>query len=145
MRMITDDRSQKYQEEQHKGVELVWWFPKTTEQYRVQGELLYVGDQEADETLRQARKQTWGNLSDSAREAFFDERLPGAPFDEGALTAEVPTGGRDDEGHVLPPPDHFLLMLLFPRKVDYLRLQNMYRQVDIRQEDGSWIRQRLNP
>ena len=65
-----------------------------------------------------------------AREQFYWEN-PGVPF----TTAEeqsknVPTGGRDEDGKVLPPPDTFLLMLLFPTKIDYLRLGDNFRQVD---------------
>ena len=38
---------------------------------------------------------------------------------------------------VLPPPDNFLLMLLWPEDVDYLRLRDNYRQVD-RKAGDEW-------
>ncbi|KAL3816668.1 hypothetical protein ACHAXA_003858 [Cyclostephanos tholiformis] len=47
------------------------------------------------------------------------------------MTTMPPRGGRDVEsGRVLPPPDNFLLMLLYPFRVDYLRLTDNYHRVD---------------
>jgi hypothetical protein len=98
------------------------------------------GQFELDEKLASARKQQWGNLSDPAREQFF-WKDPGIPY---LGESSVPAGGRDDDGNVLPPPDSFLLMLLFPTRVDYLRLGDNFRQIDeIR--DGSWTLSRVNP
>lgn len=171
MKMITDARSNKVREATTTGngnkggngnnVEMVWWFPKSSEQYRVRGVLRFVGgdgtlvgggsDDDADASsideriknhLVAERKQVWGNLSDTAREQFYWVH-PGAPYhqfsagggDEEATTTLPPTGGRDDDGKVLPVPDTFLLMLLYPRTVDYLRLGDNYRQVDEWEED----------
>ena len=73
-------------------------------------------EDDGDEELASCRKIMWGNLSDSARESFFGNQLPGKPFQE--ETAAIPTGGRDENGKVLPPPDNFLLILLIPKTVD---------------------------
>ncbi len=43
---------------------------------------------------------------------------------------DVPAGGQSNDRTVLPPPHNFLLMLLIPTHVDYLRLTNNYHQVD---------------
>ena len=149
LKMITDARSEKVKQAvdfTQNNAEMVWWFPKSSEQYRVRGGLLFVGGgtfpMDGDKALVDARKQMWGNLSDSARESFFVEPTPGRGFEEPNV---IPVGGRDVEGKVLDPPDHFLLMLLIPRHIDYLRLQNMYRQVDVLATDGSWSIQRVNP
>eukprot|EP00527_Entomoneis_sp_CCMP2396_P002751 CAMPEP_0198143540 /NCGR_PEP_ID=MMETSP1443-20131203/8527_1 /TAXON_ID=186043 /ORGANISM="Entomoneis sp., Strain CCMP2396" /LENGTH=247 /DNA_ID=CAMNT_0043806791 /DNA_START=172 /DNA_END=918 /DNA_ORIENTATION=- len=149
MKMITDSRSQKVREVTNhpdSAAELVWWFPKTSEQYRVSGKLLFIGagafTHDPDEALQAARKQQWGNLSDSARESFLDTQIPGGSYS--GKPSEVPSGGRDEDGKVVPPPDNFLLMLLFPKSVDFLRLTNMYKQADNLQ-DGNWSMQRLNP
>lgn len=64
--MITDARSAKLAESRR--CELCWWFAKSSEQYRVSGELKYVGPDDPDQDLR---KQQWGNLSDKAREQFY--------------------------------------------------------------------------
>eukprot|EP00571_Detonula_confervacea_P003932 CAMPEP_0172326324 /NCGR_PEP_ID=MMETSP1058-20130122/56189_1 /TAXON_ID=83371 /ORGANISM="Detonula confervacea, Strain CCMP 353" /LENGTH=377 /DNA_ID=CAMNT_0013043077 /DNA_START=24 /DNA_END=1157 /DNA_ORIENTATION=- len=162
MKMITDLRSNKVQElelfhELKKGgengntVEMVWWFPKSNEQYRIRGRLQFIGNNgpvysytndknnESSSSSEQTnnyflaeRKQQWGNLSDTAREQFYWEN-PGIPFSSTWEQGKgVPPGGRDEdnEGKVLPPPDTFLLMLLYPTKIDYLRLGDNYRQVD---------------
>jgi PPOX class probable FMN-dependent enzyme len=144
IKMITDARSNKVAEASNgnSACEMVWWFAKSSEQYRIRGKLVFVGSGQfdLDETLASVRKQQWGNLSDSAREQFF-WKDPGISY-SGEST--VPKGGRDDDGKVLPPPDSFLLMLLFPTRVDYLRLADNFRQIDeIR--DGSWSFSRVNP
>jgi len=149
MKMCTDKRSQKVQQEQL-SAELVWWFPKSNEQYRVRGTLLYVGgggdfpqhdDDDDDAVLQAARKELWGNLSDAARESFLETAVPGAPITEkhcDGAAKNIPNGGRDPEtGKPVPPPDNFLLLLLFPHYVDYLNLKENYRQIDEASSDES--------
>jgi hypothetical protein len=112
--------------------ELVWWFSKSSEQYRVRGRLRFVGGggEYGDEPggyLERERRRQWGNLSDMAREQFYWGD-PGVAY---SGRPDVPAGGRDpDDGTVLPPPPNFLLMLLIPTRVDYLRLTDNYHQVD---------------
>lgn len=116
-------------------------FPKSSEQYRIRGKVQFIGkdgplfannnsnsnSNNNNDYFIAERKQAWGNLSDPAREQFYwkDANYLGNPSD-----AEIPPGGRDEEGKVLPPPEAFLLMFLYPTKVDYLRLGDNYRQVD---------------
>ena len=90
---------------------------------------------ETCEYFKKERRQIWGNLSDAAREQFhWDD--PGLPFIlssedvRSTMPPPRPSGGRDVDGRVLPPPDNFLLMLLYPFRVDYLRLTDNYCQVD---------------
>jgi Uncharacterized conserved protein len=149
MKMITDKRSCKYSEVttanlgqgQKSNCELLWWFAKSSEQYRIRGQLKFVGSDEEDSFLSACRKEQWGNLSDLAREQFF-WKDPGVPFEE---QAKVPEGGRDSDGKVLPPPNNFLLMLLYPNRCDYLRLGDNYRQIDSIKDDTMWNIQRVNP
>jgi pyridoxamine 5'-phosphate oxidase len=144
MRMCTHLRSGKV--EQSRAAELVWWFAKSSEQYRVQGDLVLVGggtfESDSDEALAKDRKNMWNQMSDSARESFLSSQVPGENFAEESAT--IPPGGKNEDGEILPPPDNFLLMLLVPKKVDYLRLTNMYRQIDER-SNGIWSSQRVNP
>ena len=142
MKMITDSRSNKVREassadaerktKKNDVAELVWWFPKSSEQYRVRGRLRFVGGggEYGDEPggyLERERRRQWGNLSDMAREQFYWGD-PGVAY---SGRPDVPAGGRDpDDGTVLPPPPNFLLMLLIPTRVDYLRLTDNYHQVD---------------
>ena len=158
MKMCTDRRSRKVSEasttESDVG-EMVWWFPKSNEQYRIRGNLLFVGGgdfpQDKDTFLMAARKELWGNLSDPARESFLDPNVPGQPVQEDANQPEVPAGGRDKAtGKPVPPPDNFLLMLLFPHNVDYLNLKENYRQIDEQSQESdddnqtSWSFQQVN-
>jgi len=135
MKMITDRRSLKVEEATiNKTAELVWWFAKSSEQFRVRGRVEFVS--EGDDRFKQ-----WGNLSDMAREQFY-WREPGDYVPQ----KQVPTGGRSEIGKVLPPPDTFLLMLLHPTRVDYLRLGDNFRQIDeIDGSTGKWTEKRVNP
>jgi pyridoxamine 5'-phosphate oxidase len=187
MKMITDARSNKVVREStssSSNAELVWWFGKTNEQYRVRGELVYVGaamDDDAVTTaatergnkddgrddvsllLARARQEQWANLSDKAREQFFWPE-PGLPYRSSGEASSLPIGGRDETGRLLPPPPTFLLVLLRPRRCEYLRLTDNYRQIDElvvttnnkpgvvggtgaggTGEDGMWTMQRVNP
>lgn len=167
MKMITDLRSNKVseveslknKEKNGNTVEMVWWFPKSSEQYRVRGRLQFIGNggplntENAKESNHKdyfigERKQQWGNLSDMAREQFYWDE-PGLPYcttkghDQG-----VPPGGRDEEGRVFPVPDSFVLMLLYPTKIDYLKLGENYKQVDEWKWNGDesqWEQLRMNP
>lgn len=145
MKMITDKRSSKYGEVTGSNgdkstCEMVWWFSKSSEQYRIRGGLKFVGSDETDSKLITARKEQWGNMSDPAREQFYWKE-PGLPFDG---QAEVPVGGRDEEGKVLAPPNNFLLMLLYPKRCDYLRLGDNYRQIDHLSNDD-WNPEQVTP
>ena len=135
-------------------------FPKSSEQYRIRGRLQYVGSEgppfsyadgsmgsdEVRNYLADERKQQWGNLSDPAREQFYWKN-PGIPYASTENDEEngVPPGGRDGEGKVLHPPDTFLLMLLYPSTIDYLRLGDNYRQIDEWEERCRWKSMRVNP
>jgi len=147
MKMITDLRSRKVGEASghpDQAAELVWWFAKSSEQYRVRGRLQFVGGgsfaNDDDEFLARMRKEQWENLSDMAREQFY-WKDPGIEYSQ---QAEVPEGGRGEDGTILPIPDNFLLMLLHPTYVDYLRLTDNFRQVDKFDEDD-WTEKRVNP
>ena len=122
-------------------VELHWWFGKSSEQYRFQCKAKLVDDDTKETDLLRMRKEQWGNLSDKAREQFY-WRDPG-PYEP---QVEVPEGGRDSEGKILKPPSTFLLVLLYPQSVDYLRLTDNYRQIDrLEPETSSWEVKRVNP
>ena len=144
--------------------EMCWWFLKSSEQYRVRGKLTVVGngeDEEEDAALLAVRKQQWGNLRDAAREQFYWTQ-PGVPLSEegGAAeragaggqgggceeTAGIPAGGRGQDGKVLPPPPTFLLLLLWPTCIDYLRLTDNCRMVFEQDSGGAtWKGKEVSP
>tara|TARA_A100001035_G_scaffold215413_1_gene175233 strand:+ start:345 stop:866 length:522 start_codon:yes stop_codon:yes gene_type:complete len=141
MKMITDARSEKVaQIAANPGCEMVWWFSQTKEQYRLLGKLKLVGGDESDAELLSVRKQQWGNLSDPAREQFYWQ-----PPGEYSGESQVPAGGRDDEGKVLDVPDSFLLMLLYPSQVKFLRLTDNFAQKDSLDANAVWSEARVNP
>jgi pyridoxamine 5'-phosphate oxidase len=79
-----------------------------------------------------------------AREQFYWED-PGISYTSTWAKREgIPIGGRDEDGKVLSPPDTFLLMLLYPTAIDYLRLGDNFRQVD-QWDGGLWTSMRVNP
>lgn len=144
MKMITDARSEKVaQINNHSAAcEMVWWFGQSSEQYRFAGNLSLVSSLTSDAQLLRARLDQWKNLTDPAREQFYWEP-PGKSF-SGSPT--VPLGGRNNEGNILPPPENFLLMLLTPREVKFLRLKdNFALSHSYDSEAKSWISTRVNP
>lgn len=142
LRMITDSRSEKVAHIQKSpACEMVWWFSQTSEQYRIAGELQVVGP-EADDELQAARKEQWEKLSDPAREQFWWP-TPGVDF---SGSPEVPKGGKDGDGKMLPIPDYFRLLLLWPCQIKYLRLTDNYSVVDdFDAASRTWKPMRVNP
>eukprot|EP01038_Epipyxis_sp_PR26KG_P010441 gene10441-14024_t len=146
MKMITDLRSDKVTDFiNNPNCEMVWWFSQSSEQYRINGKILLVGeDMNNSKELLSLRKQQWGNLSDSAREQFYWYN-PGVSY---SGIPVVPSGGRDieNENNVLPPPANFLLMILLPKQIKYLNLKNNYAQFDHFNEiKKEWESIRVNP
>jgi len=142
LRMITDARSEKVEQGRRSpACEIVWWFSQSSEQYRFAGTLQFVGA-DADGSLRETRLTQWRDLRDPAREQFWWDQ-PNVPF-----TGEPspPRGGRGTDGEILAPPDSFLLMLMRPTSVKYLRLTDNYAQVDVLDAgSGEWSATRVNP
>ena len=161
-KFITDSRSEKVaQLNDRPDAEMCWWFLKSSEQYRVRGKLTVVGGGAVgeDQKLLAIRKQQWGNLRDSAREQFYWTQ-PGVPLSESDdietasgeylgdgshETAVIPAGGRGADGKVLPPPPTFLLLLLWPEYIDYLRLTDNCRMVFKKSDDATWRGDEVSP
>ncbi|ETW03078.1 hypothetical protein H310_05506 [Aphanomyces invadans] len=114
MKMITDSRSDKVHQIQHSPFcEMVWWFSQTSEQYRIAGHLEVVPS-DADGALLLARTEQWNALSDAAKAQFYWPH-PGV-YDPHVASRD--TNAVEDGG----PPTSFLLVLLHPTMVKYLRL-----------------------
>ncbi|MEQ9368231.1 MAG: pyridoxamine 5'-phosphate oxidase family protein [Coleofasciculus chthonoplastes F3-SA18-01] len=141
LKIITDSRSQKVNQINHNpGAEICWYFPKTREQFRLRGQLILVGEDYPELTLKKERQITWQGLSDAARVQFAWSN-PGEPRVE------------SDPAFSQPPPDpeqplpNFCLLLLEPIQVDHLELrgdpQNRSRYTQ--ECDRQWIKQAINP
>jgi len=104
---------------------------------------------EGEGALGEARATMWEKkLRDKAREQFFWVGEPGVEFKE--VTESSSTSEECDGGEkatvVPPPPANFLLALMSPTHVDYLRLKDDYREEHYFNggEEG-WVTTRLNP
>ena len=60
------------------------------------------------------------------------------------LSSPIHIGGYDSERNTLPAPHSFLLMLLHPTNIKYLRMTDNYAQVEVIGEDGEWKFHRVN-
>ena len=140
LKMITDLRSGKIQDiEQQEIGEICWYFTKTREQFRIQGNLRLVTAEEKDLELLKIRKTTWQNLSDAARSQF-------AWPDPGKPVAEKSAFDVDLPGSNIAL-DNFCLLLLIPQKVDHLQLREspQQRHIYTLQVDRNWSTQAVNP
>mmetsp|Transcript_263 Transcript_263/g.646 ORF Transcript_263/g.646 Transcript_263/m.646 type:complete len:209 (+) Transcript_263:55-681(+) len=141
IRVISHSQAAKIaQARENPAAEVVWWFAKSSEQYRLSGRLQVVDSAESDGRLRDLRVSQWKDLSDPAREQFFWP-TPGKVVPEGCtdfkdLAPEpLPPGGREPENEagkrpILAPPDTFVLLLFWPETVHYLKLGTNFAQLD---------------
>ncbi|KAG9415310.1 hypothetical protein AC1031_008747 [Aphanomyces cochlioides] len=112
MKMITDARSDKVVQIQHNPLcELVWWFSQSSEQYRFEGTLELITSDSPD--FQDVRTHQWRALSDPA---------------QGVSTTEASD-----------PPNTFVLVLLTPSVVKYLRLHDNYAQEEAWTTPNGWI------
>lgn len=140
LKIVTDVRSAKIQDIEYQAyAEVCWYFTKTREQFRIRGNLRLVDVQEVDQNLQLARINTWQNLSEVARSQFAWAD-PGKPLEE--ETAFDPSLPCLDN-----PLDNFCLLLLIPKKIDYLQLKGSPHQrcLYTLESDLTWSIQSLNP
>lgn len=121
-----------------------------------------------------AVRDQWRQLKDQAREQFYwdqpgvnfsglgyskeraddfetlqesgsieDEKSSDVQMCQGEVTG-IPPGGRDGSGTILDPPETFLLLLVFPECVKYLRLGDNFATCDDFKH-GKWATARVNP
>ncbi len=119
--------------------EICWYFPKTREQFRVNGKLLLVKANCATASHYKARQEAWQQMSDSGRISFA-WATPGANR-SAELEAFNPPQPDSQQ-----PLDNFCLLLLTPVAVDHLELrgepQNRYRYELV---SGEWAMREVNP
>ncbi len=140
LKTITDSRSTKIQDIEYQSLaEVCWYFTKTREQFRITGSLQLVTVTDADDSLQQARKTTWQNLSDSARSQFAWPNPAQPAADKSAFEIDPPDADT--------PLDNFCLLLLTPKKIDHLQLRSNPQQRCwyILPSDQTWITQQVNP
>ncbi|BAY27067.1 pyridoxamine 5'-phosphate oxidase-related FMN-binding protein [Calothrix sp. NIES-2100] len=142
LKFITDSRSEKAEQIQHQPWgEVCWYFPKTREQFRINGGLTLVESDDSQPDLASARISTWQELSDAAR-LQFNWPHPGKPRNKNEQAAFSP-----------PPPDrdrplvNFCLLLLEPLQVDHLELRGepQNRIFYYRDDQKAWSVTEINP
>ncbi|CAK4074559.1 unnamed protein product [Aphanomyces euteiches] len=130
MKMITDARSDKVVQIQHNPLcELVWWFSQSSEQYRFEGTLELITSESPD--FQDVRTHQWSALSDPARAQFFWSNA--GLFDPQVDAEGVSTTEASD------PPNTFVLVVLTPSVVKYLRLHDNYAQEEAWTTPNGWI------
>lgn len=134
--MITDQRSEKVSEFAHiPTAEICWYFTHTREQYRFQGKLSLIA---ADSPCNERRLAMWQSLSDKAQEQFFWAHPGRALSPSGESKILQSTEG---------PPGTFSLIVFSIDGVDHLTLRGepQQRVRSLRDEDGEWGCERVNP
>ncbi|MDY6782435.1 MAG: pyridoxamine 5'-phosphate oxidase family protein [Cyanobacteriota bacterium] len=102
IKIITDIRSEKVGQIQHKPRgEICWYFTQTREQFRLDGQLILIEDTHPEPQWQQERSQTWAVLSEAARLQFVSS----------------------DSEEIAHPPSNFCLLLLDPERVYHLQLR----------------------
>jgi PPOX class probable FMN-dependent enzyme len=140
LRFATDLRSAKVgQIARNPCAEACWYFPVTSEQFRLAGRLEVIAADEADPGRLAARRDAWAALSDAAR-AQYAWPPPGADRAPDAVFVAAPIDARE-------PLPSFGLLLLDPAGVDHLELapDQQRRVLFTRGPDGLWAARAVNP
>lgn len=141
LKIVTDRRSLKIAEIKYQGWGAIcWYFPKTREQFRLNGHLKLIDASCPDLSLQAARIKTWEQLSASARSQFAWP-MPAQPRSEKIEDFAVSLEEQ------LQPLENFCLLLFAAVEVDHLKLrgepQNRYIY---RLSDGDeWSMVEVNP
>lgn len=147
LQIVTDKRSQKYEDLKINPVaEVCWYFTKTREQFRIRGTVTIVEELVNDSNVGQeeiglyleARQKAWENLSDNGKEQFFWP-TPGKQ-------REKKWDWGDWQSEIINPPANFCLLLLQPLWVDHLQLRgNPQNRYIYSLKEGVWEWQEVNP
>ncbi|MDX2254065.1 MAG: pyridoxamine 5'-phosphate oxidase family protein [Pseudanabaenaceae cyanobacterium bins.39] len=141
LKIVSDHRSQKFQQIQHNPwAEVSWYFPKTRSQFRILGKMLIIDQQDQDLERQNLRTRSWQGLSDAAKHQFAWEHPKELRQDSQHITEVAIV----DPHH---PLDWFCLLLLEPVEVDRLELRGTPQNRWIYRQDNqqNWIEQEVNP
>jgi pyridoxamine 5'-phosphate oxidase len=119
--------------------EVCWYFPKTREQFRINGELLLVTAESPLERDCKARQAAWQQLSDAGRISFA-WAMPGADRSTDPAAFDPPAPD------VKQPLTNFGLLLLAPTAVDHLELRGEPQNRCIYElVEAEWVVREINP
>lgn len=138
--IITDIRSEKINHLQQKpNAEICWYFPKTREQFRINGLIMIVFFNNKNPDLIKLRRQIWQQLSTKAKEQFTWAN-PGELVDQNQTYHQQDT-------ELEKPLDNFCLLIFKPLKVDHLELKGnpQKRCLYLLDKHNSWQIKQVNP
>jgi len=116
-KFITDSRSDKVLQLTCQPIaEMCWWFSASSEQYRFRGKIVIVDDAEL-------RRSQWNVLSSAAKDSFL---TPGSLLESNEV------------------PKTFLMLLLEPEFVDYLRLTDN-KHLQWEKNNCNWVKTEIDP
>ncbi|MBP0016512.1 MAG: pyridoxamine 5'-phosphate oxidase family protein [Cyanobacteria bacterium SBLK] len=145
LKIITDSRCEKLEQIQHcQWGEICWYFSETREQFRLLGQLIIVDETESDLLLKQEWRSTWQSLSEATRIQFtWPPSKEKRQYNSSSLFSSSP---RDRES-LSEPLENFNLLLLEPKKVDYLRLRGnpQNRYLYVLNSSSIWEEMEVNP
>jgi pyridoxamine 5'-phosphate oxidase len=140
LKIITDNRSQKFTEIQEQSWgEICWYFPKTREQFRLSGSIILVDAHNSDPKLQAARQSIWQEISDNARIQFAWAYPREKRANSEAFSPPLPDA--------IVPLDNFCLLLFNPLQVDHLQLRGepQNRWIYTKEELDNWQVLEVNP
>jgi PPOX class probable FMN-dependent enzyme len=141
LQFVTDRRSEKIHDLKHQSIgELCWYFPKSREQFRIQGQVVLIDSSCHDSHLLKLRSNLWHNLSDQGRIQFAWPEPKGLR-DLTVNDQFAPASPDRDQ-----VSDHFCGLILEPEQVDHLQLKGNPQDRCLYQlHDGTWTTQQVNP
>ena len=110
------------------GLELCAWWNATQEQFRLRGPVTLVTNDSSPWGER--RRELWARRGEKSRQSFLDA-APGTPLEEASKSDK---SEKDQE----EPPETFVLMVVKPERVDYLKLGEEQERRVWRLEGGVW-------
>lgn len=116
-------------------LELCCYWRKTNEQFRLRGwaDIISARDKPVQSDWSGRRLELW-NAQNEANKALFLGAAPGTP-----LEYDHPPKDPSNE-----PPAHFILIILNPERVDYLKAQ-LHKRTLYRLKQGEWQMQEVVP
>ena len=94
------------------GLELCAWWNDTQEQFRLRGPVTLVTSN--DSPWGERRRELWAHRGEESRKSFLGA-VPGTPLEEASNSDK----SKEDQEE---PPETFVLMVVKPERVDYLKL-----------------------
>ncbi len=133
--VVADTRSAKWSElSLQPKASVCWYFSKSREQYR----FIVHGEGHTRETAPELIDKQWSKLSDAGRKQYFWGQPGSVKQSNGPLRVT------EDMSH---PPEHFCVLKLLIKSVDYLSLQGnpQYREKHWLDSSGKWVSQPIIP